>query len=65
MAKLTAMDVLEIAFCVLGGIIGAGFAGTLGYFIFAVPGAIVLGLIGLILGFICTRAGADWMSLFP
>jgi hypothetical protein len=62
--RRTPMTVVEFAFCLLGAAVGAILAALAGYTLFGMAGAIPLGIAGCIFGYIGTRAGADWFTIF-
>ena len=62
--RLTVMAVVEFAFCLLGGVVGTILAAIAGYALFGISGAIPLGIAGFIFGYVGTRTGADWLSIF-
>jgi hypothetical protein len=62
--RRTAMTVVEFAFCLLGAAVGAILAAIAGYTLFGMAGAIPLGIAGCIFGYVGTRAGADWFTIF-
>jgi hypothetical protein len=62
--RKTAMTVVELLFCLLGAAVGATLAAIAGYTLFGIAWAVPLGIAGLIFGYVGTRAGADWFTIF-